>query len=254
MSIKIHSNDEFAKLRLAGELAANLLDELEQLLHPGITTLELDLYAAKFAEKHGAISACYGYKNKNNKPFPNYICTSVNHVICHGIPSEQVLQEGDIVGIDVTLILNGWHGDTCRTFGIGKISDQAQKLIQASEEALKTGIEAANGYIGNIGAAIAELIHTKYKPFSIVEDYCGHGTGEKFHMEPMVPHNANRGEFEQIAPGMVFTIEPMINAGKKDCRLLNDGWTVITKDYSLSAQSEHTIGITENGPIIFTKR
>lgn len=253
--IKLHSLDDFAKMRKAGKLAAQLLNEIQEYIKPGITTLQLNNFAKQFIEKYKTKSACYGYKGHGKTPFPGYICTSVNHVICHGIPNEQTLEEGDIIKIDTTLIVDGWHGDTCRTFAVGKISPKSQKLIDATKEAMEVGINAAmpDATIGDIGYAIKNLIEKKYNnEYSIVEDYCGHGIGQVFHAPPQVEHNNNKGAGAKIKPGMFFTVEPMVNQGKKETRLLKDQWTVITKDYSLSAQFEHTIGISENGPEIFT--
>jgi methionyl aminopeptidase len=255
MSIKLWTKDEFDKMSKVGKLAAQLLNELEAAIKPGISTQYLDDVAADFITKYGAKSACLGYRNRNSPPFPKYICTSVNHVICHGIPNEkQILQDGDIIGIDITIIVDGWHGDTCKTFPVGAISNEKKELLIVTEDALNVGIQAAKNTIGNIGHAIANLIKTKYNDkYSIVEDYCGHGIGDQFHMSPEVRHNWIEGAGPKIQPGMFFTIEPMINIGNKETRLLKDGWTVVTKDFSCSAQFEHTIGITEDGPMIFTR-
>lgn len=254
--IKIHSKIEFEKMRKAGKLAAQLLAELGQLIKPGVTTLDLDNYAIEFCKKHDAKSACFGYKGRDNVPFPKYICTSVNHVICHGIPSaEQILKEGDIIGVDVTLIVDNYHGDTCATYPVGEISKQAQELIDATYQATQIGIAnaLAGNYLGDVGFSIQDFIRKKYNnKFSIVEDYCGHGIGDKFHQAPEVQHVGRAKSGPQLKEGMFFTVEPMINAGKKETRVLKDGWTVIAKDYSLSAQFEHTIAVTENGPEIFT--
>lgn len=242
-------------MRKAGKLAAQLLQELGDIVKPGINALELNQYAQDFTKKYKAISACYGYKKNGSPPFPGHICVSINHVICHGLPCDQIIKEGDIVSIDITLIVDGYHGDTCYTFSAGKITSDAQKLIDATKDALETGIAQAlaGNHFGDIGYAIEELIRNKYKnKYSIVEDYCGHGIGTIFHQEPQVEHVGEKGTGPKIEPGMFFTIEPMINAGKKHTRTLNDGWTVITKDYSLSAQFEHTLGIGENGVEIFT--
>lgn len=253
MSVIIHKKEEFEKMRTAGKLAAQLLNELENIIKPGITTLELDIFAQDFCNKYKATSACYGYQNSKKIPFPKYICTSVNHVICHGIPSQLKLVEGDIISIDVTLIVNGYHGDTCKTYSVGNISKEAQNLINATKDAMHTGINAAVDDISNIGLSIENLIKNKHQnKYSIVEDYCGHGIGTKFHAEPQISHCYIKEMSHPIQEGMFFTVEPMINAGKMETRLLNDGWTVISKDYSLSAQFEHTIGIGPNGPEIFT--
>jgi len=253
--IKIHSSAEFEKMRKAGKLAATLLQELGQQVKVGITTRMLDDYAYQFIQKYGIKSACYGYKGAGKIPFPGYICTSVNHAICHAFPTDQVLEEGDIISIDTTLIVDGYYGDTCATFPVGKISSCAQQLIDATYDALETGIKVARpgNHFGDIGYAIEQLMKNKYhNKYSIVEDYCGHGIGTTFHAPPQVEHVGVAGTGHAIQEGMFFTIEPMINAGQKDTRLLKDGWSVITKDYSLSAQFEHTIGIGEHGAEIFT--
>ena len=250
--IPIHNKIEFEKMRKAGKLSAILLNELGNLAKPGITTEHLNHHAIEFTKKYNVKSACFGYNSSN--PFPGYICTSVNHVICHGIPSSQILQEGDIIGIDITLIVDGYHGDTCATFPVGTISKEASKLIEITKNAREVGINAAieNNHIGDIGHAIQNFIAKQSYPYSIVEDYCGHGIGTIFHQPPEVQHIGTPKTGAEIKEGMFFTVEPMINLGTKHTRLLKDGWTVITKDYKLSAQFEHTIGITENGPEIFT--
>lgn len=252
MNIIIHSKEAFQKMRNAGKLAAQLLQELGQLVKPGITTAMLDEYAKNFIEKHKIKSACLGYMGHNAIPFPGYICTSVNHVICHGIPSSQILKDGDIISIDLTIILNEYHADTCATFCVGNISTANQQLLDATKKALEIGIATAlpGLRVGDIGNAIQNFIKTT--KFSIVEDYCGHGIGTIFHTNPEVPHYGRSNTGALIQEGMFFTIEPMINAGAKHTRLLQDGWSVITKDFSISAQFEHTLGITEHGPEIFT--
>lgn len=244
-------------MRAAGKLASNLLDELSQQVLPGVSTYDLDMFAKNFIEQRGVKSACYGYKGGGSVPFPGYICTSVNHVICHGVPSkDQILQEGDIVGIDVTLIVDGYYGDTCRTFPVGLISKEASALINATEEAMYAGIAAVQpgNYTGDIGHAIEALLSEKYhNRYSIVRDYCGHGIGNVFHAPPQIEHTGDAGQGHLLQEGMFFTIEPMINAGGYETRTLKDKWTVISKDYKLSAQFEHTIGVTENGCEVFTK-
>lgn len=254
--IVIHAQPEFQKMRNAGKLAAILLNELKEQIKPNISTKMLDMFAENFINKYNVKSACYGYKAHNKPPFPGYICTSVNHVVCHGIPSEQIIEDGDIISIDLTLIVDGYHGDTCATFGVGNISQTAKDLIAATEEAMHVGIAAAkpDNYFGDIGKAISGLIEEKYhNRYGIVEDYCAHGIGKKFHQEPEIQHSKNAARGEKIKPGMFFTVEPMINLGRYETRTLKDSWTVISKDYSLSAQFEHTIGITDNGLEIFTK-
>lgn len=252
MAIKIHTKEDFEGMRRVGQLTAKLLKEIKKIIEPGIRTIDIDHFAAQFISKHNAISATLGYKGHNDKEFPGNICTSPNHVICHGIPGEYILKDGDILSVDVTLILDGWHGDSCHTFPVGNISKAAQNLINTAKIARKIGIEAVKpgGFVGDIGHAIKKYIGPSY---GIVEDYCGHGIGRKFHDTPEIPHTGELGIGPEIRPGMFFTVEPMINLGSKNTRLLNDGWTVITKDYSLSAQFEHTIGVTEDAVEIFTQ-
>ena len=187
------------------------------------------------------------------KGFPKSICTSLNHVICHGIPSNRILENGDIVNIDVTVIIDGWHGDTSRMFPVGKINNKAQKLIDCTYEAMMKGIEAVSpsARLGDIGAEIQNVAENKN--YSVVRDFCGHGLGKVFHEYPNILHYGKKGEGEQIQTGMFFTVEPMINVGKYDVRMLNDGWTAVTKDKTLSAQFEHSIGVTQDGHEIFTK-
>lgn len=254
--IPIHTKEDFEKMREIGKYSNSLLNELENIIKPGISTQDLDDYAAKFIEKYNLTSACLGYKGYGNTPFPKNICTSVNYVVCHGIPNANIiLKEGDIVSVDITLIKDGYHGDTCKTFPIGKVNPRTLKLIKTTKEALNIGIKSIkeNSLTSDIGAAIEEFIkQQKPEKYSIVEDYCGHGTGKKFHQPPQIEHSKQSIPGIPIKQGMIFTIEPMINLGAKQTRLLSDNWTVITKDYSLSAQFEHTLGIGENGIEIFT--
>lgn len=251
MGIKIHSSQDFAKMRVVGKMAGELLVFLRDFIKPGISTLEIDSLAVSFIKKLGAISACLGYKGRGCIPFPASICTSPNYTVCHGVPCNYILKPGDIISIDVTLIFDGWHGDTCHTFCVGEISSETHKLVEITREARRLGIEAAvpGNFIGDIGFAIRNLVNRK---FGIVRDYCGHGIGRTFHAEPEIIHDSLPKTGEIIREGMFFTVEPMINLGSGMTRLLNDNWTVISKDYSLSAQFEHTIGITPNGPEIFT--
>ncbi|ANV90295.1 type I methionyl aminopeptidase [Picosynechococcus sp. PCC 8807] len=249
--IVLLSKREIEKMRNAGRLAAQLLDYLELLVKPGVTTLELNDAAEEWTQKHGAKSAPLGYGKSN--PYPKSICTSVNEVICHGIPSKKkVLKDGDIINIDVTPILDGYHGDTSRTFFVGTPAPRVKKLVEVTEKCLYIGIEAAqpNGRIGDIGAAIQE--YAESQGYSVVRDFVGHGISNVFHTEPQVPHYGKRGKGTKIRPGMVFTIEPMINEGTYESQLLGDGWTAVTKDGKLSAQFEHTIAITPEGPEILT--
>lgn len=270
MTVKIHESEDFEKMRKSGRLASEVLDYIGQFVKEGITTLELDQICHKKIIEANAIPAPLGYHPSNFKyPFPRSICTSVNEVICHGVPSEQVLKNGDIINIDVTVIVDGWHGDSSRMYYVGKPSIKAQKLTQTTYECLMLAIEEARpgNHLGDIGFAIQN--HAEKNGFSVVRDYCGHGIGKVFHDEPSVVHYGKKGQGLELKEGMFFTIEPMINEGnfhtKKDETLKNKDpilyeWTVITADKnpingkrSLSAQFEHSIGITAKGCEIFTK-
>lgn len=247
-TITLLSKREIEKMRQAGQLAAQLLDHLAPIVQLGVSTETLNDEAERWTIAHGAKSAPLGYKG-----FPKSICTSVNEVICHGIPSpKQILKDGDIINIDVTPILDGYHGDTSRTFMVGTPSPTAQKLVAVTEECLRLGIAAARpgGTMGDIGAVIQE--YAEAHGFSVVRDFVGHGISHVFHTPPQVPHFGVRGKGRKLRPGMVFTIEPMINEGTYEHLLLADGWTAITKDRKLSAQFEHTIAITEDGVEILT--
>lgn len=247
-TITLLSHREIEKMRQAGQLAAALLDHLAPMVQAGITTLELNDEAEKWTKAHGAISAPLGYNG-----FPKSICTSINEVICHGIPHrKRVLQEGDIINVDVTPIVDGYHGDCSRTFFVGTPSPVAEKLVKVTEECLRLGIEAVKpgGKIGDIGAAIQS--HAEAQGFSVVRDFVGHGISKIFHTAPQIPHYGKAGKGKRLRPGMVFTIEPMINEGTWEAVLLDDGWTAITKDGKLSAQFEHTIAVTEDGVEILT--
>lgn len=253
--IRLHGPDAFAAMRKAGRLAAEALDLLHPLVVPGVTTEELDDRIYRFAVENSAIPAPLYYRG-----YPKSICTSVNHVVCHGIPSSKRLREGDILNIDVTLIVDGWHGDSSRMYGVGSISRRAQRLIDVTFEALQRGIaEVKPGKTtGDIGRAIQQF--AEGERCSVVEDFCGHGLGQVFHDRPNVLHyrfprtgdKRDPGDGVPLRPGMIFTIEPMINLGKPDVRMLLDGWTAVTRDKELSAQFEHTIGVTETGCEIFT--
>ena len=244
----IHKSEDFEGMRKAGNLAARTLDLLVDHVKPGVSSQELDRIAFNFIDSNNGFIAPLFYKG-----FPKSICTSLNHVICHGIPSNRVLESGDIVNIDVTVIVDGWHGDTSRMFPVGKINNKAQKLIDCTYEAMMNGIEAVspNAYLGDIGAKI-QLI-AENQNYSVVRDFCGHGLGKVFHEYPNILHYGEIGEGDKIEQGMFFTVEPMINIGKYDVRMLNDGWTAVTKDKTLSAQFEHSIGVTQDGHEIFTK-
>ena len=244
----IHKSEDFEGMRKAGNLAARTLDLLVDHVRPGVSTQELDRIAFNFIDSNNGFIAPLFYKG-----FPKSICTSLNHVICHGIPSNRVLESGDIVNIDVTVIVDGWHGDTSRMFPVGKINNKAQKLIDCTYEAMMNGIEAVspNAHLGDIGAKIQSIAENQN--YSVVRDFCGHGLGKVFHEYPNILHYGEIGEGDKIEQGMFFTVEPMINIGKYDVRMLNDGWTAVTKDKTLSAQFEHSIGVTQDGHEIFTK-
>ena len=243
----IYSKEDFIHLHKAGELASYILDYITPFVGEGITTLELDRLCHEEIVRHGAIPAPLGYNG-----YPKSICTSLNHVVCHGIPSERKLSDGDILNIDVTVILNGWYGDTSRMYIVGTPPKKALELIEITYEAMMLAIRLVKPgiFIGDTGNAIQNFVEAK--KFSVVRDYCGHGIGRVFHDNPQVTHFGKPGTGMQLLPGHVFTIEPMINVGGYKTKLLPDGWTAITSDRSLSAQFEHTIGVTEDGCEIFT--
>lgn len=244
---------ELDKMRCAGRLAANLLNHLEPMVQPGVSTQALNDEAEHWMQAHGAISATLGYAPPGQPPFTGSICTSVNEVVCHGIPNcQQILQDGDIINIDVTPILDGYHGDTSKTFLVGNPSPAARKLVAVTQEAMMRGIgEIKPGArIGDIGAAIQE--YAEAQGFSVVRDMVGHGIGRQFHTAPEIPHYGKRGSGLKLRPGMVFTVEPMLNAGTYDLQFLANRWTVVTKDKKLSAQFEHTVAVTEKGVEILT--
>jgi methionyl aminopeptidase len=251
--IVLLSKREIEKMREAGQMAARLLDYLKPMVKPGVSTLDLNDAAEEWTQKHNAQSAPLGYPAGSDNPFPKSICTSVNEVVCHGIPNaKQILKDGDIINIDVTPIVDGYHGDTSRMFLVGEPSPLARKLVEVTEECLRRGIAAAKpgGRIGDIGAAIQE--YAEASGFSVVRDFVGHGVSRTFHTAPQVPHYGVRGKGKKLRSGMVFTIEPMINEGTWEVEVLSDGWTAVTKDRKLSAQFEHTIAITEVGVDILT--
>lgn len=253
MGIELKTKEEIALMREAGRLVARTFQELEKAVQPGVKLSELDQIAAEFIEKNGAKQIYKGYRlTPHHTPFPGVITTAVNDVICHGIPDGRVLKEGDIVGIDIGLSLNGWCGDSCVTYAVGKISPLAQKLMKVAKEALYVGIQAAlpNRRVSDIGAAIEAYV--KRQGFSVVREWGGHGLGRTLHEEPSVPHWGPGGRGIRLRPGMTIAIEPMVNVGKPDSLVLDDGWTVVTADGSLSAQFEHSIAITEKGPEILT--
>ena len=248
MAVTIKTDVELDKMRVAGLLTKQVLDMITPHVAPGITTDELDRICHDYIiDELDAIPAPLNYRG-----FPKSICTSVNHVVCHGIPGKRKLKTGDIINIDITVIKDGYHGDASRMFTIGDVSIRAQRLINITRECLETAICLVRPGIrlGDIGATIQQ--HAESNGFSVVREYCGHGIGRVFHEDPQVLHYGSFGSGLELVPGMTFTIEPMINAGKKETRLLPDGWTVVTRDHSLSAQWEHTIGVTENGHEILT--
>ncbi|MFC3150469.1 type I methionyl aminopeptidase [Litoribrevibacter euphylliae] len=251
MSVTIKTPDEIEKMRVAGRLAAEVLEMIEEHVKPGVTTGQLDQICHDYiVNVQNAIPAPLNYKG-----FPKSICTSVNHVICHGIPSDKkVLKSGDVVNIDVTVIKDGYHGDTSKMFFVGKSTVQAERLTRITQECLYIGIDMVKPGVrlGDIGHAIQKHAESNY--YSVVREYCGHGIGKVFHEDPQVMHYGKPGTGMELQEGMTFTIEPMINAGKRHTKLLPDGWTVVTKDHKLSAQWEHTLAVTSDGVEVLTKR
>lgn len=243
----VHAVEDFEGIRAAGQLAAACLDMLTPHIVPGVTTQRLDDLARGFILDHGALPACLFYRG-----YTHTVCTSINRVVCHGIPDDKPLREGDIVNVDVTLILNEWHGDTSRMYPVGPIKRAAARLIDFTYDVMMEAIAAVRpgATVGDIGAIIEARAHAEQ--FSVVEDFCGHGIGRMFHHPPNIVHVGPPGEGAVFQPGMFFTVEPMINLGKPDVKVLRDGWTAVTRDRSLSAQFEHTVGVTEDGVEIFT--
>ena len=242
-----HGEDGFAGMRKAGSLAASVLDMITPHVVAGVTTAALDKLCHDFILQHGAVPAPLNYKG-----FPKSTCISLNHVVCHGIPGDKALRDGDILNIDVTVILDSWYGDTSRMFYVGAPSVKATRLIEITYECLMRGIAAARpgNRLGDIGHAIQSFAESQR--FSVVRDFTGHGLGQTFHCAPTILHYGQAGEGMRLEPGMIFTIEPMINAGRYETKILADGWTAVTRDKSLSAQFEHSIGVTEDDPEIFT--
>ncbi len=250
MTILIKTAEEIEKMRVAGRLAAEVLEMIEPHVVAGITTNELDKICHDYiVNEQQAIPAPLNYRG-----FPKSICTSINQQICHGIPSEKKLKNGDIINIDITVIKDGYHGDTSKMFCVGKVAPHAQRLVDVTREAMFLGIEQVKpgATLGDIGHAIQK--HAEKNRYSIVREFCGHGIGKNFHEDPHVMHFGKPGEGAVIEPGMIFTIEPMLNIGKRHMKVLKDGWTAVTKDRSLSAQWEHTILVTDNGHEILTLR
>jgi methionyl aminopeptidase len=247
--IQLHGEAGFKGMRKAGLLAAQVLDYITEYVVPGVTTEKLDQLCHDFILEHNAVPAPLNYKG-----FPKSICTSINHVVCHGIPGMKKLQNGDIVNIDVTVILDGWYGDTSRMFLVGdKISRMAERLVQVTYDSMMAGIEAVKpgATLGDVGYAIQQVAEAER--FSVVRDFCGHGIGQVFHTEPSVVHYGQPGTGLVLEPGMFFTIEPMINTGTWQTKILNDGWTAVTRDRGLSAQFEHSLAVTDDGFEIFTQ-
>ncbi len=246
--MKNNYKEIFEQMSVAGSLAARTLDEVTSYVKPGITTKELDKICYEYIRDNGGYSAPLYYRG-----FPKSCCTSVNHVVCHGIPTEKYLKEGDIVNIDVTAIVNGWHGDTSRMYFVGDVSVKCKNLVSATYNSMMKAISIIkNGIcLGDIGETIQAYVEKK--GFSVVRDFCGHGIGKIFHEPPNILHYGKKGDGIKLETGMIFTVEPMINEGKYYTKLLNDGWTAVTKDKSLSAQFEHTVGVTNDGFEIFTK-
>ena len=240
--------EKFEKMRVAGKLASQTLDMLTEFIKPGISTEKIDIICYEFIKDNGGYSAPLYYRG-----FKKSLCTSLNRVVCHGIPSDRILEDGDIVNVDVTAIVNDYYGDTSRMFLIGDVSVKAKNLVNATYESMIKGIEILKPGIklGDIGYAIQSFVEEK--GFSVVRDFCGHGISNKFHEQPNILHYGKKNTGMELTPGMTFTIEPMINAGKYDVKIQNDGWTAVTKDKSLSAQFEHTLGITEDSYEIFTE-
>lgn len=250
MAVEIHSQAAIEKMRATCRLAASVLEFIEPHVEAGVTTEHLNKLCHDYILDHDAIPAPLDYKG-----FPKSICTSLNEVICHGIPGDRVLKDGDIINIDVTTILDGYHGDTSEMFVVGEIPESTQRLIDVTRRSMWLGIhEVAPGKrVGDIGAAIYEYAHGE-NGYGVVEAFCGHGIGRKFHTDPQIAHRGKRGSGKRMAAGMTFTIEPMINEGSKFCEVLSDGWTAVTTDSKLSAQTEHTILVTPDGYEVLTKR
>jgi len=248
VSVTIKSHEQREAMRVAGRLAADVLDMIAEHVEPGVTTGELDRICHEYmVEEQGTIPACLNYRG-----FPKSVCTSVNHVVCHGIPSDKRLKKGDLLNIDVTVIKDGWHGDTSRMFLVGEPSVLGKRLSDVAHGAMWRGIEIVRPgtRLGDIGAAIQEYVESHH--FSVVREYCGHGIGLEFHEDPQVLHYGKPGTGLTLEPGMTFTIEPMVNAGKRQVKVLPDGWTVVTKDHKPSAQWEHTILVTDDAHEVLT--
>ncbi|MDQ7005053.1 MAG: type I methionyl aminopeptidase [Ghiorsea sp.] len=246
--VQLKTNAEIEAMRPACQVAANTLVMIEEYLKPGITTDEINQIVHDYTLAHGGIPAPLNYRG-----FPKSVCTSVNHVVCHGIPDKKKLKDGDIINVDVTTIIDGWHGDTSKTFFVGKPKIRTQRLVDVAREALQLGIDVVKpgATLGDIGHVIQTFVEKN--KFSVVREYCGHGIGRVFHEDPQIVHYGKQGEGMVIKEGMVFTIEPMVNAGKHPVKVLNDNWTVVTRDRGLSAQFEHTLAVRKDGVEILTQ-
>jgi methionyl aminopeptidase len=253
MAISIKDDNDIEKMRVAGRFAAEVLDYITPFVKPGVTTGELDKLCHDYmVEEQGCIPAPLNYAPHGHQPYPKSICTSVNHQVCHGVPGDKVLKSGDIVNLDITTIKDGYHGDTSRMFCVGTPSVQAKRLCDITHECMWLGIAQVKpgATLGDIGHAIQR--HAEKNGYSVVREFCGHGIGKKFHEDPQVLHYGKPATGLKLQAGMIFTIEPMINAGKRDIRQLGDGWTIVTKDHSLSAQWEHTVLVTKDGFEVLT--
>jgi methionyl aminopeptidase len=250
----LKSAEDLEKMRLAGRLAAEVLDFITPYVKPGVSTGTLDKLCHDYmVGVQGTVPAPLNYAPPGHRPYPKSVCTSVNHQVCHGVPGDKILRNGDIVNIDVTVIKDGWHGDTSRMFYVGEPSVQARRLCEVTYECMWKGIAVIRpgATLGDIGFAVQK--HAEANGFSVVREFCGHGIGQRFHEEPQILHYGRPGQGLKLTPGMTFTVEPMINAGKRDIRQLADGWTIVTADHSLSAQWEHTVLVTGDSYEIFTR-
>ncbi len=245
--ITLYRPEDFAGMHAAGRLAAATLDMITPHVQPGVTTGQLDTLCAEFIADHGAVAAPLNYRG-----FPKSVCISINHVVCHGIPGDRRLLDGDVMNIDVTVVLDGWHGDTSRMYAAGAPGTRARMLMDVTYESLMRGLAAIKpgATLGDVGHAIQTYVEANR--FSVVRDFCGHGIGRRFHEAPNVLHFGRPGEGPVLRPGMFFTVEPMVNAGRPEVKVLDDGWTAVTRDRSLSAQFEHMVGVTEDGCEVFT--
>ncbi len=246
-AIRLYSRNAFDAMHRVGRLAADCLDLVADLVEPGVTTEAIDQFIYRFGLDNGALPATLSYRG-----YTKSCCTSINHVVCHGIPNDKPLRDGDIVNIDVTFVLDGWHGDSSRMYLVGDVKRAADRLVEVTHEAMMLGIAAVKpgGTTGDIGAAIQAFVEAER--CSVVRDFCGHGVGQLFHDAPNILHYGRPGEGIELKPGMIFTIEPMVNLGRPHVKVLADGWTAVTRDRSLSAQFEHTVGVTDTGCEIFT--